>query len=56
MKARSVDIIRAWNARYDLFSPIPNHPSLTIDNTHLAPAEVARRIAEHYDLPVVPSV
>ena len=55
MKARSADFVRDWNARYDLLSPIPNHPSLTIDNTHLSPIEVAQMIAAHYDLPVVAS-
>ena len=55
MKTRDVELVRDWNARLDLFSPVPNHPSLTIDNTHLAPAEVARRIAAHYDLPVAES-
>ena len=55
MKTRSVELVRDWNARLDLFSPVPNHPSLTIDNTHLAPAEVARRIAAHYDLPAAES-
>ena len=49
-KARSVDIVRAFNERYDLVTPIPMRPGLTIENTAVSPAEAARRIAEHYGL------
>ncbi|HYE15581.1 MAG TPA: hypothetical protein VD968_14145 [Pyrinomonadaceae bacterium] len=33
-----------------IFSPVGGRESLRIDNTRLAPAEAARRIAEHYGL------
>jgi hypothetical protein len=36
--------------RMDLVTPIPGRESLRIDNTQLAPAEVARQIIEHYAL------
>ena len=50
MKARSVDLVRDWNERFDLFSPIPDRTSLSIDNSTLPPIEVARRIAEYFHL------
>jgi tRNA uridine 5-carbamoylmethylation protein Kti12 len=37
--------------RYDIFSPVPGRESLQIDNTTLAPEEVARRIVSNYHLP-----
>jgi hypothetical protein len=37
--------------RYDLLSPVPGRGGLEVDNTDLAPAEVARLIAAHYHLP-----
>ncbi len=53
-KARSVDLVRDWNGRYDFRTPIPERPGLRIDNTTLSPSETARRIADHYDLPTAP--
>ncbi len=50
-KLRSEATVRALNERYDLFTPISGRESLSIDNTMLAPAEVATRIVEHYGLP-----
>jgi hypothetical protein len=35
----------------DLFSNVPGRESLEVDNTSLAPEEVARLIVEHYHLP-----
>jgi hypothetical protein len=35
----------------DPFSTMPFEPCLTLDTTHLPPAEGAARIAAHYDLP-----
>jgi hypothetical protein len=50
-KTRSVELIREWNARHDLSTPVPGRPTLTIDNTDTPPEVVARAIAEHYKLP-----
>jgi hypothetical protein len=36
--------------RHELLTPIPGRESLCIDNTSLSPAEVATRIAEHFQL------
>ncbi len=49
-KARSVDLIRDWNERHDLVTPVPQRPSLIIDNTAVPAIEAAQRIAEHYGL------
>jgi tRNA uridine 5-carbamoylmethylation protein Kti12 len=46
----SVEIVREWNARYALRTPIPERSSLSIDNTHLPAALAARQIAERYQL------
>ena len=46
----SVNLVRDWNARYDLLTPIPNRNSLSIDNTNLSAALVAQMIAQHYEL------
>jgi hypothetical protein len=35
----------------DPFSTMPIEPRLTLDTTHLQPAEAAAQIAAHYDLP-----
>jgi hypothetical protein len=51
-KMNSWDTAREDMARHDYFTPIPNRDSLRIDNTHLAPDVVARRIAAHYGLPI----
>jgi hypothetical protein len=48
----SIEIVREWNARYELLTPIPGRDSLSIDNTDLAPALVAQKIAQHYQLPL----
>jgi hypothetical protein len=53
-KTRSVDLVRDWNGRYDLVTPIPERPSLRIDNTALSPSENSRKIAEHYGLAAAP--
>jgi len=50
-KLSSLDTLRDLLERHDLFSPVPGRESLEIDNTRLAPEEVARLIAEHYHLP-----
>jgi hypothetical protein len=51
-KARSVDLVRSWNERSELFAPIQGRDSLSIDNTALAPAAVAQKIAQHYQFPL----
>jgi hypothetical protein len=50
-KLASLDTMRDLLGRYDLFSPVPGRESLEVDNTRLAPEEVARLIAGHYHLP-----
>jgi hypothetical protein len=36
--------------RWDLYTPIPDSDTLTIDNTHLSPAQAAERIVDYFDL------
>ncbi|HEX8145836.1 MAG TPA: AAA family ATPase [Pyrinomonadaceae bacterium] len=50
-KLASLDTLRELAGRYDLFSPVPGRESLEIDNTALAPDEVAGLIVSHYHLP-----
>jgi hypothetical protein len=50
-KMASLDTLREVAARYDIFSPVPGRESLEVDNTNLAPDEVARLIIRHYHLP-----
>ena len=52
-KLASVETFREVLTRHDLFSPIPDRESLEIDNTALAPEEVAGLIVKHYHLPAV---
>ncbi len=49
-KLASPDTLRELTGRYDLFSPVPGRESLEVDNTALAPEEVARRVVGHYGL------
>jgi hypothetical protein len=49
-KLASLDTLRELTERLDIFSPVPGRESLEIDNTEVAPAEVARLIAGHYHL------
>jgi hypothetical protein len=49
-KLASLDTLREVTARYDIFSPVPGRDSLSIDNTDVQPAEVARLVVEHYRL------
>ena len=51
-KLTSVQELRQLFGRHDLVTPIPGRDSLTIDNTHVPPAEAARLIAAHYGLPI----
>jgi chloramphenicol 3-O-phosphotransferase len=50
-KMASLDTLSTVTSRYDIFSPVPGRESLEIDNTALAPDEVARLIISHYHLP-----
>ncbi len=50
-KLASLETLRGLLERQDLFSPVPGRESLEIDNTSLAPAEVAGLIISHYHLP-----
>jgi hypothetical protein len=49
-KLASLDTLRELTERLDIFSPIPGRESLEIDNTEVAPEEVARLIVGHYHL------
>jgi tRNA uridine 5-carbamoylmethylation protein Kti12 len=44
-KLRDTDTLRRMLKRHALMEPFPLRPSLVIDNTHLAPGDVADRIA-----------
>ena len=48
----SVEIVRDWNARYELRTAIPGRASLCIDITDVPPADAAESIARHYGLAV----
>ena len=50
-KLASLDTLREVTSRYDIFSPVPGREGLDVDNTDLAPDEVARLIIGHYHLP-----
>jgi hypothetical protein len=50
-KLASLETFRELLTRHDLFSPVPGRESLEIENTALAPEEVAGLIASHYHLP-----
>jgi hypothetical protein len=50
-KMASLDTLREVTSRYDIFSTVPGRESLEVDNTCLAPDEVARLIVGHYHLP-----
>jgi hypothetical protein len=52
-KLASLETFNELLTRHDLFSPIPGRESLEIENTALAPAEVAGLIIKHYHLPAV---
>ena len=52
-KLASLETFRELLTRHDLFSPVPGRESFVVDNTSLAPAEVARLIASHYHLPAI---
>ena len=50
-KLASLETLRELLESHDLFSNVPGRESLEIDNTSLAPAEVAGLIVSHYHLP-----
>jgi DNA polymerase III delta prime subunit len=50
-KLASLDTLREVESRHDIFSPVPGRESFEVDNTDLAPDEVARLIMGHYHLP-----
>lgn len=49
-KLASLDTLSEVASRYDIFSPVPGRAGLEVDNTDLAPDEVARLIIDHYHL------
>ncbi len=52
-KLASLDTLRELYRTHDFFSSVPGRESLELDNTALAPEEVAGLIASHYHLPAV---
>jgi shikimate kinase len=52
-KMNSLETAREDIARHDYFTPIPGRESLHIDNSDLLPEDAARRIIEHYGLPLL---
>ncbi|HJQ68677.1 MAG TPA: AAA family ATPase [Blastocatellia bacterium] len=49
-KLNNVEALREFLDRYDMFSAVSGHESLSIDNSALTPREVARRIIARYGL------
>ena len=49
-KLTSPDGLEETLSRYDLLTPIPDSDTLSIDNTHIGPLEVAERIVVHFGL------
>lgn len=49
-KLASIETLKDVMEKHDLFSPIPDSGSLSINTSDLAPREAARRIADHYGL------
>ena len=49
-KLTTVEPVYQLMERHDLLSPAPGQKSLTIDNTMLAPAEVAQRVVDYFRL------
>jgi len=52
-KIATVESLRGLLARWNLTSAMAGRDTLDIDNTALAPATTARRIAEHFSLPIL---
>lgn len=52
-KIQTADVLKKVLDKYDLYAPISNRESLTIDNTSLSAEEVARQIVEHFGLNAV---
>ena len=50
LKVSSATTLEGLLSKGDHFSPINGRESLTIDNTHLTPAEVAEQIIAHFHL------
>lgn len=49
-KMSSVEKARDIFEKYDLFSPVPERESLSIDNTNIQPEQAAQQIIEHFGL------
>ena len=52
-KVSTVDRLRRMFQRFEMLETVRGHESLSIDNTDVAPEDAARRLIEHYGLPVV---
>lgn len=49
-KVKSVEMLHEMFDKYEMFSPVNNHESLIVDNTHLSIGETAQKIIKHFDL------
>jgi len=49
-KIATPEMLDAVHDKYDLLSPVPGRETLIINNTDLAPEDVARQIVQHFDL------
>lgn len=50
LKVSETETLKKLFSEYEMFTPITGRTSLTIDNTKVSPAEVAKQIVEHYQL------
>lgn len=52
-KVKNLELFRRMKEENEFWTPVPDMPSLSIDNTDLAPEEAALRIIDHFGLPRV---
>ena len=50
-KLNSLEIFSSVAGSHELFQPVPFEPHFVVDTTHTPPAEAARQIQQHYQLP-----
>ena len=51
-KMMNPESLNKWLDKYNLFELIPDKLSLTIDNSNISPTEVAKKIVDHFKLPI----
>ena len=49
-KVNNLELLHELFGKYDLFSAVPEHESLIIDNTNLSAEATARKIIEHFQI------